>query len=433
MKGLDSSLIYIIAFLSFAVSLLYAIIINPPYNVDAKAHHRIAMNILQGHGYWEQIPVNTQFDKAIGRSGPLLEFFLAGIYKMFGASKWTVWIAHSIIHAITVILIYKLALLIFDNKKAAIISSLLYGFYPDLIEINAVPMTETTYLFLAVSAIYLFYLYTLRPSLKTLSIFSAIFALAFYAKSTILPYFLIFLIYFALNKKIKHAAISILIFSAIISPWIIRNYLTFGKIIPSRIYGYYTLYVGNHHGATGENEIELLTDAKKVEVEKGVFAVDEYSKKKFFEFVKQYPGEYLLLHLKRLSIYFSLLRPTGFWPYLSFKERMATHIVSGIFSLVLFVFGFSGLYMAHKNKNFKFKPLIFIALITPLPFIMTLVETRYRYQIYPFLALFAGYALSKTMKERKVIIACAAIIGLNTFYDLYLNLGRFLDRVKPPD
>jgi len=46
-----------------------------------------------------------------------------------------------------------------------------------------------------------------------------------------------------------------------------------------------------------------------------------------------------------------------------------------------------------KEKKSLFYYLIVFALISPLVLIPTVVQSRYRFQIYPFLAIFGGYAL----------------------------------------
>lgn len=433
---------YIIALSAVFLSLIYAFAIKPPLNVDAKAHNRIAINLAEGNGYWEKIPIDKEFDRAIGRSGPLIEYFLAGIYKVFGVKIWVVWIIHALIRGLTVILIYKLCLLVFNNsakEKIGLMTALIFGWYPDLIESSVSLMTETTYLFLFVLVLYIFYKYIYKPNLKNLIIFSAVFALLFLAKSIVLMSALpIFLLYFLWHKRFKHLILSLVIMTVLISPWVIRNYIVFDKIIPSRIYGFYTLHVGNYHGASGENDIVLLTDAKEIEKQSGVFALEEYSKQQFFSFVKEHPIEYVMLHFRRFSIYFSWLRPAGHWPYLSYQMRLLTYISSGIFSVILFAFGLSGLFYAYKKfkDDQKIKLLIYLTLLTPLPFILTQVETRFRYLIYPLLAIFAGYCLillsqqcKKNILLKKIIITTVAILSINTLFDLYINFDRFISKL----
>ncbi|MDP3710657.1 MAG: glycosyltransferase family 39 protein [bacterium] len=429
---------HLIALSSLILSLVYSLTIRSPLNVDAKAHQRIAINLAEGNGYWEQIPPNKEFDRAIGRSGPLLEFWIAGVYKVFGVHIYLIWIIQALLHAATVFLIYRITQTLFDKIKSRIPAAgaaIIYGWYPDLIESTSMLMTEISFLFLLVLSVFLFLRYHQKKNISWLIFFSISFGLAYLARSAVSFAYLAFLGYFISQKRWKHLALSLVIVLVVLTPWIIRNYQTFGAFIPSRIYGFYTLYVGNHHGASGENEIEKLTDAKELELEKGVFALDNYAKGQYISFIKKYPGEYLLLHFKRLSIFWSFIRPTGFWPYLDYPTRILTHISSGIFSVITFVLGLTGLvYALSRKRDLKIVVLAGITALTMLPYILSVVETRYRYGVYPLLALFAGFAVYGLLKERtklwnKIFLGVSLVLITNTILDLYLNWGRFLEKI----
>lgn len=433
-----------IAVVAILLSLSYSFFLHPPLNVDAKAHNRIALNLLHGNGYIEQLPFNSQFDDAITRSGPLLEFFLAGLYAIFGTSLGVVWIAHALMHGFSAYMVYVITKMLFSRENerehdvlfgyhSALLASALYALYPDLIESSSQLMTETTFFALTLLCVYLFLRYMRHATWRMVCAVSACFSLVFLAKSTALLYYPVFFIYIWFKNK-SHACVSVLIVCALISPWVIRNYEVFHKIIPSRIFADYTLYVGNHHGASGENDIELLPDAKDVKSARGVFAVDDYSHTKFIQFIHAYPWEYIGLHFRRLSVYFSWLRPTGHWSYLTSVEKRATFISSGIFSVIVFTLGIAGLlYATIRRKVLEYWILGALAVITPVPFILTVVETRYRYQIYPFLIIFAGYMIATLLlnktKDSKALMYTAfvwCVLLANTLVDFGLNYHRFV-------
>ncbi len=426
----------IIASVATVVSLAYSGYIEPPLNVDAKAHNRIAVNISEGNGYVEHVPFDPQFDQAITRSGPLLEYFMAGIYVLFGMHVGYIWIAHALLHGLSTLLVFSIIRMLFKEEpyadKAALYGSLLYALYPDLIESTSQLMTETSYFFLILLTVYLFISYLHTRTRVILILFSIVYGLTFLSKSTSLLYYPVILGYIFYKNRI-HALLSLLIVLAVVSPWVIRNYVVFDKFIPSRIFADYTLYVGNHHGASGENDIEALPEPKQILTEKGVFAVDEYSHTKFIQFVTTHPFEYIGLHFRRLSIYFSWLRPTGHWGYLTDTERLLTFGSSGLFSVLVFTFGFAGLVYSALTRKLDTLLVVTLTLITPVSFILTLVETRYRYQIYPFLSIFAGYAIAKLMykgegisRMRLITAISFVVLLLNSLVDLGLNYSRFI-------
>src|SRR3989344_8471085 len=148
----ENKILSYILFLSFFVCAAYAFYfkINPV--VDAKAYDRIAQNIVSGNGFVEQAGADVKFDKAIIRVGPLYQYFLAGIYFVFGHHYEAVWLIQAFLHALSVLFVYLSAGILFknnsDKEKIAIVSAGIIGFFPDLVELSAMLMTETLYIFL---------------------------------------------------------------------------------------------------------------------------------------------------------------------------------------------------------------------------------------------------------------------------------------------
>lgn len=428
-----------IAALAAIASLLYAGLIKPPLNVDAKAHHRIAVNIATGNGYWEAMPPDPAFDRAIGRSGPLFEYWVAIPYALFGPHPFIVWIIHALMHGATVYLIFLITRNLFtkheQRETIGMIAAASYGFYPDLIEISAMLMTETSFLFIGALLLYTFLRYDQTSARSWLAAFSILAGLAFLAKSTVALPGLAFVGYFVYQRQWRELAAVSVIVVVVVAPWTIRNYRAFDTFIPSRLYGYYTLHVGNHPNASGENENHLMLREKAVEDEGGVFALESYSKEQFHSFVRNHPIEYAALHAKRLSIYFSWLRPTGHWPYLTTPQRLGTYGSSAAWFVVISALGLTGLWLAWRQlPKQAARSIIIAALLTPIPFVMTVVETRYRYSLYPFLAIFAGYAAVQLWKHRdvyalRVFTITAIILAINTAIDLWANWQRFIDRI----
>ena len=73
--------------------------------------------------------------------------------------------------------------------------------------------------------------------------------------------------------------------------------------------------------------------------------------------------------------------------------------------------------------------------MTPLIVFITVVETRYRFPIYPLLAIFAAYfivSLGSRFKWRseKLLWLAVALIFLNGAVDLFLNIGLIKERLN---
>jgi hypothetical protein len=81
------------------------------------------------------------------------------------------------------------------------------------------------------------------------------------------------------------------------------------------------------------------------------------------------------------------------------------------------------------EKQTYIRYLFAFTILTPLILFITVVETRYRFQIYPLLTIFAGYgALSvfsqKQWWKNKIFLISLAIVLLNAMIDLSFSLDR---------
>jgi len=72
---------------------------------------------------------------------------------------------------------------------------------------------------------------------------------------------------------------------------------------------------------------------------------------------------------------------------------------------------------------------------TPLFVFVTVVETRYRFQIYPILAIFAGFFIVHLIEKRKfwldrILWTMIAVFFGNGLIDLLLSMERFKERLS---
>ena len=113
----ENKILILILLFSFLVSLAYSFYFQIKPAVDARAYDVIAQNIVAGNGYREDPGGDIAQDNAITRVGPLYEFTLAGIYKIFGHQYGPVWIFQALLHALSAWLIYLTAMLIFAESE----------------------------------------------------------------------------------------------------------------------------------------------------------------------------------------------------------------------------------------------------------------------------------------------------------------------------
>jgi 4-amino-4-deoxy-L-arabinose transferase-like glycosyltransferase len=431
----NKALVFIL-FFTFIFSLFYSFYFRITPAVDARGYDNIALNIVRGNGYKEDISANILRDNAINRIGPLYEFFLAGIYYVFGHNYEVVWIFQSLLRVVTVWLIFLICTLIFEKnenkKKIGLIASGIVGFYPDLIEISAMLMTETLYLFLFCLMIYLFFKYFNNKRILPAVIMGVVFGLATMARPPILFLTPVLLFYFYRKKMIVPAILFFISLSFVFTPWTARNYKVYHEFMPFGVAGTYNFWIGNYHGANGEQEqpSEALNFIANHEIKD----LQKESLKQIRLFLYNYPYEFVKLTFLRINKYFSIIRPMGFWFYQTGLGQFIFLFFSAAASLVLFVFGLAGIIKSFLLKNEYLNYLFAFTIITPLIIFVTVVETRYRFQIYPLLSIFAGYFIVQlTNKPRKFIdsalLLSISIIFLNGVLDLILSIDRFKERI----
>lgn len=429
--------IVLIVFCSLIISLLYSFVYRIEPSVDARAYDTIALNVLSGNGFKEYAHLSYEFDPGMLRAGPGYEFFLAGIYWIFGHHYEVVWIIQALLHALTAWLVYKCARLIFSEQSEIIglISAGFIGFHPDLIEISAMLMTETLYLFLTVLVLLVFLRsyasvknYGLALLLGTLT------GLSILTRPPLLLFVLVFIFLYVHKKAWKSLAFFIIGLVGALAPWAIRNYIIYHQLILTTLIGPFNIWVGNTVVADGGQLAGGFNPVITFVSEQGIYGLNAKANHEFVNFLLHHPFIFIKLCVLRLVRYFSLIRPMGFWFYQTGWSQLVFIMASGLSISALFISGFSGLVLATKKKTELLNYVIVLSLSAPLLLLPTVVQSRYRFQIYPFLALFAGYAWvewkSNRLLAKKTVLWVACALGIISLIDLSLYLPIVFVRLQ---
>lgn len=427
---------------SFLAAIGYALIYRIEPVVDADAYDNIARNFLTHHGFVEEAGADIKFDKAIIRVGPLYQYFLAGIYLVFGHNYEAVWIIQAILHALSAYFVYLMAKIIFKkNEKVesiSLVSAALVGFFPDLIEISAMLMTETLYIFFWVWLIWYFFDFVDKNKIELKSAWAnviwlgVISGLSVMARPPVLFVLPVMVVYFLLRKKIKLIIIMTVALGAVFTPWTVRNYLAYEKIMPFGGAGAYNFWIGNHVGATGEQD--KPEEVEEFIVKYGAYLVADKSIDEFKIFVRDYPLDFVRLTMLRVNRYFSFARPMGFWFYDFGLSQLVFILSSALASLILFVSALFSAIKLWRERDSLLNYFFAFIILTPLILFITVVETRYRFQIYPLLAVLAGYGMVWFFQERqwwrnKAVLLALLIICSNTIIDLVLSVDKLKEKL----
>ncbi len=421
---------------SFLLCIFYSFFYRIHPVVDAKAYDRIGWNLAQGFGFREDANVSYEFDHAITRAGPGYEFFLAGLYRMFGHRYEPVWIAQALLHALSVFFLYCIARRTFreQGESIGLVAASLFAFWPDLIEISAMLMTETLYLFFTILVVYFFVRAYEKSENKFLAaVLGITTGLAILTRPPILLFAPVFIFFYCQKRQFKPLILysSLLILS--LAPWTIRNYLIYHEPVFTTMIGDYNLWLGNTLQSDG-GQYNLPYNPLNAYVDQyGFFGLKEKARAEFWGFVFGHPLVFFKLCLIRFIRYFSLIRPMGFWFYQSGFPQLAFVASSLVWIAGVFVTGFLGMFtiMKEKVKNAQ-SYLIALALTAPILLLPTVVQSRYRFQIYPFMVLFAGYAfvvgVRKSGWQRNALFTIVFFFFVSVS-DVLMNVGIIADRI----
>lgn len=420
-------ILIIVVSLALILPLAYSFYYKISPEVDAATYDSMAMNIVEGYGFIENRGQGYEFDTSIVRAGPAYEFFLAGIYKIFGHNYAFVWVWQALLHALSAWLLYLIAKAIFQDNGESIglLASGIFGLHPDLVEISAMVMTETLYLFLIILAIWLFVKVYESPHKAGWSApLALVTVLAILSRPPVALFVPVFLVFYFFRRDFRAAAVFLVIIIAALTPWTIRNYSIYHSIIPTTMIGSYNLWVGNTLTSDGGQISGGFNPATDYASRYGYFNFAGEAKQQFKNFVLENPRRFLSLTATRFVRYFSLIRPMGFWFYQSGWPQLIFISLSGLFIALLFWGGIAGLWLLFSEKHpWRYYLLVF-ALASPLVLLPTVVQSRYRFQVYPFFALAFGYLIvalwNKKSLARKFLFSTAVFLLIVTIIDFSL-------------
>src|SRR3989344_1289357 len=385
MKQFPRSIVWVVLCVVL-VSLSYSAYYHDRPRVDAAAYDKIGWNLTRGFGYIEDEAnaLSPEKDWGINRLGPGYEFFLAFLYGIFGHHYWVVYIFHALLRGASVLIVYRVAALLFPSMPSVWFwAAVLFGFSPDLIVVNGMLLTETLFLFLFLCSFYFI--------LRTFS-----------------------------NGGLKDAGVAGLFFATI----------RYDRFILTTGVGAYDIWVGNHLGASGG--FEKASDIQVARNSIGSKELDAVSRQKYFEFLTQLPFAFLELQIRKTALYFSLVRPGGFWIGLWDYpiQLFFTLMYSFIWTAILFILGIAGALMLFKERrDLKMRFMLTSALLQPISVIPIIVETRYPYSLFPLLALFGAYFLVRRPIIFKYVFIAGMAILIATAYDTIFNYADIVGKI----
>jgi 4-amino-4-deoxy-L-arabinose transferase-like glycosyltransferase len=215
---------------------------------DALYYDRLASTLIESHRFAYSA---TGHPDALRT--PLYPLFVAGLYSLFGRAPWVVLLAQILLDVLSCLLL-ALALARLFDPRVAVIASLFYALDPFLILYSSALISDTLFVFFLVTALYVLSLAITanfdNARLRGYGAASVLLGLATLVRpvSQYIPVVLVlfFLVRYGRRPRVvlKYSAVCVFLFMFVLSPWLVRNQLLFGRFSLSTS-GSYNLLVLN--------------------------------------------------------------------------------------------------------------------------------------------------------------------------------------------
>jgi 4-amino-4-deoxy-L-arabinose transferase-like glycosyltransferase len=228
--------------------LLYVLVLSPDTRGegDARYYHDEANLLADGMGYIDPLQYALFGEvKPTAFRPPLYPYLLSAVSRA-GGDDWT---AHRIVGCVigvaTIVLI-GLAALRYAGRRAGLIAAALAACYPVLIAADGAVMSETPYTALVAAAILLAVRLHDRPAAVTAAALGAVIGLAALTRSealALLPLLALPLAWRAgPGARLQLAAAATVAMVLVLTPWTVRNYVRFDRVLPvTGSYGFFLI------------------------------------------------------------------------------------------------------------------------------------------------------------------------------------------------
>lgn len=368
-------------------------------SMDSVMYDAMARNLLSGHGY-------TGIDHMIARAGqptafygPAYPFYLVAIYAVTGFSIEAVQFSQMLLALGSALLIYVLGARLLGRIEGAIGASLFFTFH-SITYYNFKLISETLYialellLVLAMVAV----LQRRQLSIKLLAITGVIFGITYLCRQVIFVAPLVFLPLLWLHfngHSVKERSRGVGAFAVcallVVSPWAIRNYVVFDKVMMGTTTGSVTLWWGTS-AYKGASIDELL--------------YRQWAKHPDFTEIEmsRLLSEEAALNIRRMSLREYMLRAGRRTAFLlgfpRYPKLWGLQTMTGIAGTLLTTLGLLGLFSSTWGRHDRLFVALFVAAGLGL-YVLTHAVFRYLMPSVPFLALGFGSVLVRSLTQVK--------------------------------
>lgn len=401
----------------------------------------------QEYDRWAQaIAAGDWLGSQVFFQAPLYPYLLAALYKVFGHSLDSIYLAQIAFAVAGVWALYRAGLEM-GGERVGLAAAGLAAFYGPFLFHDVHLLKES----LAVT-VTCFLLWTLATRRHWLAAGLLLGVLALLRENALL--LLPFLLHLAAGKGfVRKSAALVAGLALALLPVALRNGLVGGDFLPTTFQGGANFYIGNNPEADGTyrpivpgKQIPALERQEPVRVAERELGrklspaeVSSFWMGKALDWARDHPGDFLRLQLRKLGM---------FWSWYEWPDAVDYYWVRGrspaLRWLALVEFGavtllaLAGLWMIRRNPG-PFAPALLFALGWMLSTVVFFLFSRYRLPAVPALMLLAAVPLARVNRKGPIVAVAAALLlphlaGFEPRLDLvHYNLGRIEDERGNPD
>ncbi len=325
---------------------------------------------------------------------PLYPLFLSGVLKIFGIGFWglqAVRIVQTGLSAISILFVYLTGKKLF-NKKAGLISALIFSFYPPNLITPGYILTECLFTFILLALIYFSFKFCDNLNILKFVILSVIWIIAVFCRPTVLFYPCFFLLYIFINKHyslsqcIKFGITMALIFIISAFPWWMRNYNEYRTFIPLTASSGNPLLQGTYI-----NYIQTPENTSNYEVGKTALETDNIERNVAIKRIREGFSNHFIKYL----YWYTLGKTFYFWvlPFYWIDIMGISYWLATVYHLFILITSVYAVFKAIKERFFmKTSLIVFIALYFNFVHCVYMSFDRYAYPIIGAMCIYCGAA-----------------------------------------
>jgi len=197
--------------------------------------------------------------------------------------------------------------------------------------------------------------------------------------------------------SLRGVVLSSLVFFAVLSPWVIRNYEVFGRFVFLRDDFGLQFRLGNGPFADGMLMAYLQPNMNKIELERfqrmGELAYAEACKRQAFDWVRDNPKQFAIISLKRFFYYWNgVPKPTNSTSPVDFRTS------AFLATSVLAIWGAIRAVRQKRPGAWLFAGLL---LTYPTTYYFVFPHARYRHPIEPEMTILTVFLIVEAVRSRK--------------------------------